>query len=131
MPVLRETPVNPDNSETVLLWPLLVYFAGVMAVVLGMVGISFVLGQRHKERATGEPYESGIVSAGTARVRLASDFFLIAIFFVIFDLESVFIYAWAVSAGELGWFGYAQICVFIGVLLAALIYLWRERALDA
>ena len=113
-----------------MLWPLLIYTACVGSVVVGMLGISFVLGQRHREHATDEPYECGIVSTASARVRFSSDFFLLAIFFVVFDLESVFIYAWATAARELGWFGYGQICVFIGVLLAALGYLWRERALD-
>ena len=122
--------MNPSVPETALLWPLLIYTACVGSVVVGMLGISFVLGQRHREHATDEPYECGIVSTASARVRFSSDFFLLAIFFVVFDLESVFIYAWATAARELGWFGYAQICVFIGVLLAALGYLWRERALD-
>lgn len=122
--------LNPQGSESALLWPALVYLAGVLAVVAGMIGISFVLGQRHRDRATGEPYECGIVSSGSARLCFAPDFFLIAIFFVVFDLESVFIYAWATAAVELGWFGYAQVCVFIGLLLAALGYLWHERALN-
>jgi NADH-quinone oxidoreductase subunit A len=95
-----------------------------------MIGISFVLGQRHNERATGSPYESGIVSTGSARVRFLSSFFPIAIFFVIFDMESIFIFAWASTAQITGWQGYCEICVFIGVLGATLAYLWRERALD-
>ena len=119
--------VPPDGP---LLWPLVVYFGGVLVVVAGMLGFSFLLGQRHSDRATGAPYESGIVSTGSARVRFSSTFFLIAIFFVIFDLESVFIIAWATAAQEAGWWGYGEICVFIGVLAAALAYLWRERALD-
>ena len=113
-----------------MLWPLWVYFAGVLAVVAGMIGISFVLGQRHRERATDLPYESGVASTGSARVRLTSNFFLVAILFVIFDLESVFILAWALSVRELGWAGYLEICLFIGVLVATLAYLWREGALD-
>ncbi|MGH7844407.1 MAG: NADH-quinone oxidoreductase subunit A [Candidatus Binatia bacterium] len=95
-----------------------------------MIGLSYVLGQRHQEGATGQPYESGIVSTGTARVRLSAKFYLIAMFFVIFDLETVFIFAWAVSARETGWAGYVEILVFIVVLLAALVYLWRVGALD-
>jgi NADH-quinone oxidoreductase subunit A len=114
-----------------VLWPLVVYFGGALAVIIGMVVVSFVLGQRHSDRATGTPYESGIVSTGSARLRFSSDFFLIAVFFVIFDLESVFIIAWATAVRELGWYGYAVIVVFIGVLVAALFYLWRERALEA
>ena len=117
-------------AESPLYWPLALYSGAVLVVIVGMLGLSFVLGQRHQDRTTGTPYESGIVSTGSARVRLSPTFFLIAIFFVVFDLESVFIVAWAVAARELGWLGYAEICVFIGVLFAALVYLWRERALD-
>ena len=114
-----------------VLWPLLVYALAAVAVPIGMIVISSLLGERHKDRLTGEPYESGIVSTGSAQVRLSSKFFLIAIFFVVFDLESAFIYIWASSVRELGWLGYAEICVFIGVLLAALAYLWRDGALES
>jgi NADH-quinone oxidoreductase subunit A len=114
----------------VLLWPLLVYFAAVVLLVAAMLGISAVLGQRHQQRATGEPYESGIVSTGSARLLLSADFYLVAMFFVIFDLETVFIVAWAVAARQVGWPGYIEMLVFIGILVAALIYLWRIGALD-
>ncbi len=112
------------------LWPLAVYAAAVIVLVAGMLGVSYVLGQRHHERETGDPYESGIVSTGSARVRLSVKFYLVAMFFVIFDLEAVFLFAWAVAARELGWAGYAEALVFIGILVAALVYLWRSGALD-
>ena len=88
------------------------------------------LGERHQDRATGEPYESGIVSTGSARVRFSAHFYLVAMFFVIFDLEAVFLFAWAVAVPELGWVGYAEVLVFVGVLIAAWGYLWRIGALD-
>ena len=112
------------------LWPLAVYFAGVVVLVGGMLGLSYVLGERHHGHATNDPYESGIVSTGSARLRFDVKFYLIAMFFVIFDLEAVFIVAWAIGIRELGWTGYAEILVFIGVLVATLIYLWRLGALD-
>jgi NADH-quinone oxidoreductase subunit A len=112
------------------MWPLALYFAAVIIVVVGMLGLSFVLGERHKEQATGEPYESGISPTGSARVRLSVKFYLVAVFFLIFDLEAAFIYAWAVALHEVGWTGYIEVLVFIGVLLVALIYLWRVGALD-
>ena len=117
-------------ANAVTLWPLVVYFLAVIFIAAAMIGLSYFLGQRHQERATGQPYESGIVSTGTARVRLSAQFYLIAMFFVIFDLETVFIFAWAVSAREAGWAGYVEILVFIVILLAALVYLWRLGALD-
>ena len=118
------------TPETQALWPLLVYAAAIVLIVAAMIGLSAVLGQRHRERATGEPYESGIVSTGTARVRFDIKFYLIAVFFLIFDLEAAFLYAWAVAVRETGWPGYAEVLVFVGVLTAALAYLWRLGALD-
>lgn len=113
-----------------VLWPLAVYFAAVILLVAAMLIISHFLGQRHVERATGEPYESGIVPTGSARLRFSAQFYLIAMFFVIFDLEAVFIFAWAVAFRELGWAAYAAIVTFILLLGAALIYIWRMGALD-
>src|SRR6516162_19679 len=112
------------------LWPLATYLVIVLALVVAMLGLSFVLGQRHHERATDSPYESGILSQGSARVRLPAQFYLVAMFFVIFDLEAVFLFAWAVAVREAGWAGYAEAFVFIAVLLATLVYLWRVGALD-
>ena len=112
------------------LWPLGVYLVIVVMLVVAMLGLSFVLGQRHHNRATGTPYESGILSQGSARVRLSAKFYLVAMFFVIFDLEAVFIFAWAIAVRETGWNGYAEATSFIAVLLATLVYLWRVGALD-
>ena len=111
-------------------WPLAVYTILVGLLVMAMLSMSFVLGQRHHDRATGSPYESGILSEGSARVRFSAKFYLIAMFFVIFDLEAVFLFAWAVAVRETGWAGYAEALLFIMVLLATLVYLWRVGALD-
>ena len=112
------------------LWPLLLYFCLVLLIVGGMVGLSALLGERHGESATGEPYESGILATGSARVRLSLSFYLIAVFFVVFDLEAAFLFAWAVAVREVGWSGFIEAAVFIGILLVALVYLWRMGALD-
>lgn len=112
------------------LWPLALYFVIVCVLAVAMLSLSFVLGQRHHDRATSSPYESGIVSEGTARVRLSAKFYLVAMFFVIFDLEAVFLYAWSVSIREAGWFGYFEVVVFVFILIATLAYLWRVGALD-
>jgi NADH-quinone oxidoreductase subunit A len=113
-----------------LVWPLVVYFAGVLILVGGILGVSYVLGEHHKDHVTGEPYESGVVSTGSARVRFDAKFYLVAMFFVIFDLESMFIFAWAVAVREVSWPGYIAMLIFIATLLAALIYLWKQGALD-
>ncbi len=111
-------------------WPLVVYFALAILVVVGMLALSYVLGQRHDQPATGAQYESGIRSEGSAQVRLSVKFYLVAMFFVIFDLEAVFIFLWAIAGRELGWSGYSEVLIFIGMLVAALAYLWRAVALD-
>jgi NADH-quinone oxidoreductase subunit A len=93
-------------------------------------GVSFLLGGRTRGRAKTEPFESGIVSVGGARLRLPAKFYLVAMFFVIFDVEALFLYAWAVSVRESGLAGLIEATVFILVLAAGLVYLWRIGALD-
>jgi NADH-quinone oxidoreductase subunit A len=112
------------------IWPIAVYFVAILTVVGIMLGLSYVLGERRREQKTGEPYESGILSTGSGRVRLTARFYLIAMFFVIFDLEAVFLIAWALAARELGWTGYIEVVVFSVILLAALFYLYRVGALE-
>lgn len=111
-------------------WPFLLYFVLVMGTVFAMLVISFFLGERHRERMTTEPYESGIKPTGTTGIRMTIKFYLVALFFVIFDVESIFIFAWAVAFRQLGWAGYIEIVIFIFVLLLMLVYLWRTGALD-
>lgn len=111
-------------------WPLVVYFVLVVLLVAAMLGLSAVLGERHRQPATGLPYEGGVASVGSAHVRLSARFYLVAMFFVIFDLEAVFIFSWAVTARALGWPAYAEIAGFIAVLLLTLFYLARIGALD-
>ena len=112
------------------MWPLLLYFVLVLLLVSGMLVVSYLLGQRHKERATGLPYEAGIESEGSARVRRTARFYMIAMFFVVFDLEAVFLFSWAVAARALGWSGFAEAVIFTVILLAALLYLARVRGLS-
>ena len=112
------------------IWPLVLYCAAVVVLVGGMTAASYVLGQRHTGKATLAPFESGIVTVGYARFRLPVKFYLVAMFFVIFDLETVFIFAWAAAFRDVGWVGYIDMLVFVGVLVAALVYLWRLGALD-
>ena len=123
-------PLEAAEAGPATVWPLVVYFALVVATAAGMIAFSWVLGERHRQRATGLPYESGVVSTGSARLRLSADFYLVAMFFVIFDLEAVFLFAWAIAARESGWAGYAAVVIFVAVLAAALAYLWRAGALD-
>jgi len=106
------------------------YFFAVVALLAAILGLSHCLGERHRERTTGQAYESGMAPTGATSIRFDADFYLIAVFFVIFDLEAAFIFAWAVSLREVGWPGYLEMLIFIAVLLAALVYLWQVGALD-
>lgn len=110
---------------------LALYAALVFGLCAVMLGLSWVLGQRTAASRFGrEPYESGIVSTGGARLRLSAKFYLVAMLFVIFDVEALFLFAWAVSVRESGWAGLIEATVFIAILLAGLVYLWRIGALD-
>jgi len=122
--------LNTSEISNPVMWPLAVFFILTLWLVTFILALSFILGQRHRSRASDEIYECGLVSTGTARVRFAAKFYLMAMFFVIFDLESVFILVWSVGVRELGWIGYIEISIFIGILLAALFYLWRAGALE-
>lgn len=112
------------------LWPLAVYVVAVLLLAAAIIGLSYILGERHTGRVTGEPYESGIMPTGAAWIRFDVKYYLVAMFFVIFDLESIFIFAWAVSVKEAGWGAYLAIAIFIGILMAALFYIWRMGVLD-
>jgi NADH-quinone oxidoreductase subunit A len=112
------------------LWPLAVYLSVVVLLALFMLVSSYLLGQRHMESGTGIPYESGIRPTGLSWVPFDVRYYLIAVFFVIFDVEAIFVYAWAAVLREAGWTGFVEMSIFIGMILLALFYLWRMGALD-
>jgi NADH-quinone oxidoreductase subunit A len=122
--------MTPPPGQPAEIWPLVAYFFLVVMLIMTIVALSYVIGERHRRSATDEPFESGIVPVGLARLRLSAKFYLIAVFFVIFDVEAVFLFAWAVAFRELGWAGYIEAVIFIAILGAALGYLWRLGALD-
>lgn len=128
----KQQEVEKEFMETSApLWPLVVYFGAVMVIIIAMMLMSSLLGGSKKRmRATNEPYECGVVPQGTARIRIPVPFFLLAIFFVIFDLEAVFLFAYAIALRDVGWAGYIEVVIFISILFAALVYLWRVGALD-
>jgi NADH-quinone oxidoreductase subunit A len=107
-----------------------VYIGLVLLLTIGMIGLSALLGERRRQRLTGVPYESGVPITGGARVRQMARYYVVALLFVVFDLEAAFIIAWVIAFRELGWAGYVEIVVFIGVLLAGYVYLWRRGAFD-
>ena len=109
---------------------LAVYLGVVVVLVALLVVVTHLSGERHFQRGTGVPYESGVPITGSARLRFAADFYLVAMFFVIFDISAVYLFAWAVSARELGWPGYVAALVFMIETVAGLAYLWRRGAFD-
>ncbi len=117
------------GQALVELWPILLYFIFTLVLLIAVMAASSVLGPRGQGHSTHLPYESGILSLGNARIKFGNHFFLYAIFFVIFDLETLFLFAWAISVEQVGVVGFIEAVVFIFILLVALFYLWRIGAL--
>ena len=118
------------EQELAQLWPILAYLLAILLLLAGMLVLSHFLGPHTHGRETQTPYESGILSVGTARNKFGNQFFLYAIFFVIFDLETVFLFAWAIAFDEAGLLGFVEALIFIVILVIALGYLWRIGALE-
>lgn len=112
------------------LWPLVVYTVIVVGLIVALLVVSTFLGQKRKDHATHDVYESGILSVGSANLKLSVPFYLTAILFIIFDLEAAFLFAWAISIREAGWLGFVEVFIFIFILIAGLLYLWRTGALE-
>jgi NADH-quinone oxidoreductase subunit A len=106
------------------------YLDAVVLLIGLLMAVTHLTGERHFERGTGVPYESGIPPTGSARLRFSADFYLVAMFFVIFDISAVFLFAWAVAARELRWPGYIAILIFMLETVVGLAYLWRMGAFD-
>ncbi|SIQ96546.1 NADH-quinone oxidoreductase subunit A [Aquipseudomonas alcaligenes] len=111
-------------------WAFAVFLLGVFGLIAFMLGLSSLLGSKAWGRSKNDPFESGMLPVGSARLRLSAKFYLVAMLFVIFDVEALFLFAWAVSVRESGWAGLIEATVFIAILLAGLVYLWRIGALD-
>ncbi|TDO06729.1 MULTISPECIES: NADH-quinone oxidoreductase subunit A [Halomonas] len=111
-------------------WATGFFILAVLVLCVLMIGLSALLGGRSTGRSKSLPFESGVIGAGNARQRFSVKFYLVAMLFVIFDLEAVFLFAWAVSVREVSWAGFAGAAVFIVILLAGLVYDSRVGALD-
>lgn len=107
----------------------LVVFSAIFGLAVSMA--SYILGPRKKYFAgKNEPYECGTPLVTTARERMSVKFYLTAILFILFDIETVFLYLWAKTFRDLGWFGFVEVALFIGVLLAGYVYVLRRGALE-
>jgi NADH-quinone oxidoreductase subunit A len=110
--------------------PLLIFALIVLGLIGALVTLSFVLGPSKPYRRKLAPYESGIIPEDPAVRRLSVRFYLTAMLFIIFDVEAVFFYPWAVLLHQLKWFGLIEMLVFIGILLIALAHIWKKGGLD-
>jgi NADH-quinone oxidoreductase subunit A len=120
----------PGSEIHTDLWTFLLYAGLVVVLLTVIVLLSYILGQHHRERSTNLPYEGGIQQTGSARLRFSAQFYLVAMLFVIFDVEAMFIMLWALGFYDLGWPGYIGVAIFIGQLVVVLIYEWGIGALD-
>ncbi|CAJ1778895.1 NADH-quinone oxidoreductase subunit A [Aeromonas jandaei] len=111
-------------------WAFAIYVIAAICLCLGMIGLAAVLGGRAHGRTKNKPFESGVDSVGSARLRFSAKFYLVAMFFVIFDVEALYLFAWSVSVRESGWVGFIEATIFISLLLIGLVYLWRIGALE-
>ena len=111
-------------------WAFAVFIVIAIGLCIFMLAGGWLLGGRARARHKNTPFESGIEAVGTTHLRLSAKFYLVAMFFVIFDVEALFLYAWSTSIRESGWIGFVEATIFILVLLAGLVYLVRIGALD-
>lgn len=110
--------------------PILVHFALVVALTALLLSAHALLGRGRSLPGKAEPYESGVWPIGSARERVPIRYYLIAMLFLLFDIEAVFLYPWAVMARELRIFGLIEIFVFVGLLALGLVYAWKRGALE-
>ncbi len=119
----------PDNYFARYL-PILIHLLFVSAIAAGMVVLSALIGRHRPSPAKLQAYECGITPTGDARERFSVKFYLVAMLFILFDVEAVFLYPWAVIFRELKMFGFWEMLVYIGIVLAGFFYIWKKGALD-
>ncbi len=124
----------PDNYFARYL-PLLIHFLLAGALASGIVLLSWIIGCRRPTRAKLSPYECGMTPIGDARERFSVKFYLVAMLFILFDVEAVFLYLWAVILKDLkamgqGLFGFTEMLVYIAIVLVGFFYIWKKGVLD-
>ena len=119
----------PDNYFARYL-PLLLHFGIATAIAGAIVVLSWLIGQHKPNRAKLSPYECGVQPIGDARERFSVKFYMVAMLFILFDVEAVFLYPWAVILRELKMFGFWEMIVYIAIFLVGLFYVWKKGVLD-
>ncbi len=118
------------TSYTDLYFPVLVQVAIAVAVACGLIGVSALLGKRARSPQKDMPYESGMIPVGSARERFSVKFYLVAMVFILFDIEAIFLYPWAVVYRQLKLFGFVEMLLFIALVLVGFFYVYRKGALN-
>ncbi len=121
---------SPGGASIETYAPLIVHVAIVLVIVIALLCVSLLLGPRRRTVPKDLPYESGTSTPGTARQRFSVHFYLIAMLFILFDVEAVFLFSWAISAKSLGLLGFVEVSAFVAVLGLGLGYAWRKGALS-
>jgi NADH-quinone oxidoreductase subunit A len=111
-------------------FPVLVQVLLAALISAALVAITFLIGKRVKNRVKGLPYECGITPVGTAKERFSVKFYLVAMLFILFDIEAIFLYPWAVVYRELKLFAFFEMLLFIGLVIAGFFYIWKKGVLD-
>ena len=111
-------------------FPVLVQIAIAVLVAGALVALSYLIGKRVKDRVKDSPYECGIAPTGSARERFSVKFYLVGIVFILFDIEAVFLYPWAVVYRELKMFAFVEMLLFVILILVGFFYVWKKGALD-
>ena len=119
----------PDNYFARYL-PLLIQVGVALALAVGIVILSTLLGRHRYSRAKMSPYECGMTPVGDARERFSVKFYLVAMLFILFDVEAIFLYPWAVIFRELKMFGFWEMFVYVIVILGGFLYVWKKGVLD-
>lgn len=119
----------PDNYFARYL-PLLLHFGIATAIAAAIVILSWFIGQHKPTRAKMSPYECGMQPVGDARERFSVKFYMVAMLFILFDVEAVFLYPWAIILRELKMFGFWEMLVYMAVFLVGLFYVWKKGVLD-
>lgn len=110
--------------------PLLIYLAEAVIVAGALVTLSSLVGWRRPSRVKQQAYECGVTPTGDAREPFSVKFYLVAMLFILFDIEAIFLYPWAYVFRSLSWAGFYEMMVYVGILLAGYVYLWKKGALD-
>lgn len=123
------------TNYTELYFPVLIQVIIAAAVAAGLVGGSFLLGKKIRNRVKDMPYECGIEPTGSARERISVKFYLVAMIFILFDIEAIFLYPWVVVYRELNgketpFFGFIEMLLFIVLVLAGFFYIWKKGVFD-